>query len=68
MQHLKQELEKDCQAIQQQKMELTDTLNTLQQGFDASAEKYQLIQAEMLVATVVATCKETKYFKRNNGV
>ena len=68
MQHLKQELEKDCQAIQQQKMELTDTLNTLQQGFDASAEKYQLIQAEMLVATVVATYKETKYFKRNNGV
>jgi hypothetical protein len=40
MQHLKQELEKDCQAIQQQKMELTDTLNTLQQGLDASAEKY----------------------------
>lgn len=40
MQRLRQELERDCQAIQKQKMKLTGTLNTLQQGFDASAEKY----------------------------
>ncbi|MBV9176303.1 MAG: hypothetical protein JO297_04640 [Nitrososphaeraceae archaeon] len=40
MQRLKQESERDCQAIQQQKMKLTDILNTLQQSFDASAEKY----------------------------
>jgi hypothetical protein len=38
MQRLKQELEGDCQAIHQQKMELT--LNILQQGFDASADKH----------------------------
>lgn len=38
IQHLKQELEKDCQAIQRETVELTRIHNTLQQNFDALAE------------------------------
>jgi len=34
MQHQKQELQRDCQIIQQRKIELTDTLNMLHQNFD----------------------------------
>jgi peptidoglycan hydrolase CwlO-like protein len=46
MQSLKQELERDCYVLQQQKMELTDTLNTLQQSFDISAQKVSNLYKE----------------------
>ncbi|MBV9179443.1 MAG: hypothetical protein JO297_20640 [Nitrososphaeraceae archaeon] len=39
MEHRKQELERDCQALQRQRMELADTKNTLQQNFDVLVDK-----------------------------
>ena len=37
MEHRKQELERDCQAIQRETVELTQTHNMLQRNFDALA-------------------------------
>lgn len=39
IQHQKQELERDCQAMQRRTIELTEALNTLKQNFDALGNK-----------------------------
>ena len=39
IEHRKQELERDCHAIQRETVELTQTHNTLQQNFDTLTEK-----------------------------
>jgi uncharacterized protein YoxC len=39
MEHRKQELERDCQSIQRETVELTQTHNTVQQNFDILTEK-----------------------------
>ena len=39
MQHRKQELERDCQAIQRETVELIQTHNMLQQNFDTLTDK-----------------------------
>ena len=39
IQHRKQELERDCHAIQRETVELTQTHNTVQQNFDTLTDK-----------------------------
>ena len=46
IQHRKQELERDCHAIQRETVELTQTHNTVQQNFDALADKVSSLYNE----------------------
>jgi hypothetical protein len=46
IEHRKQELERDCHAIQRQTVELTQTYNTFQQNFDTLADKVSSLYNE----------------------
>jgi FtsZ-binding cell division protein ZapB len=46
IEHRKQELERDCHAIQREAVELTDTHNMLQQNFDTLADKVSNLSNE----------------------